>query len=478
MLTKTIAIIGGGLSGTLTALNLLKTATQQTTIYLVEAEPAKMHRGAAYSSALPFQPLNVPASAMSLDPDSPDDFYNWLQENQFAYPDHLKVPVQKTDFIPRFIFGDYVKERLQQAITEANENVKLIPIYAAALSVKRLLPIGDFIVNIATGESIRADKVVLALGNFAPSDVPIPNKVFFKSQFYTSMPWSKSALQGIKPDDALLLIGSSLTMIDLVGSLQKLGHKGKIYVVSRHGMLPQPFDVSTQLYPLKLLPLSPRLTALEIFKFVRSEIRNAEAKGYTWRSVLDALRPHLPDIWQNFNLEEKKRFLRHIKSYWEPHRHRMPASSAALIQQLQQQGKLEIIAARIADLQEFEHQARATIIRKGTTATEHIAVNKVINCTGPQADYNAIPNPLVKQLLAAGMLVPDKLKLGILTTINGTLTDRNNHPVINLYTLGPPRKSMLYESTALREIRQQAKELATELLKHENYFKRLEAQVA
>jgi uncharacterized NAD(P)/FAD-binding protein YdhS len=271
-------------------------------------------------------------------------------------------------------------------------------------------------------------------------------------------------LTGLQPEDALLLIGSSLTMVDLAGSLVAQGHRGKIYVVSRHGLLPQPFDVNTPLYRPFHIPPHISLSALEVFRFIRNEIRTAIAAGYTWRSVLDAMRDEIPTIWQAFSLQEKKRFLRHIRPYWEVHRHRMPASSAILLDALKAQGQLEIIAASILDMQEEEQFARVTIKRSIDTAPYSIQVNRVINCTGPLADYSKIKLPLIQQMLADGLLTPDALRLGLETTSDGTLIGQDNSVVNGLFTLGPPRKGMSYESTALREIRQQAVELSDKLL--------------
>ncbi|MCP2042961.1 FAD/NAD(P)-binding protein [Pontibacter sp. HSC-36F09] len=459
----TIAIIGAGLSGTLTAIHLLKNAASGTTIYLIEPDRYRMHRGVAYSSQLPFQPLNVPASAMSLFADEPLDFFNWLTEHAYLYKRQISLPVRATDFIPRTVFGDYLKARLQEAEAGAAQGVSFVRVYEEALSVSRQGR--GFVVSCSNQCTLSANKVVLAVGNFPPAPLPIPNKSFYKSQRYVASPWSAKGLSGLQQQDPLLLIGSSLTMVDLVGSLQAQGHRGKVYVVSRHGLLPQPFDVSTRPYPNLAIPAVAYSSALSLFRFIREEIKRAEAEGYTWRSVMDALRDDIPVLWQTLPLKEKKTFLRHIRPYWEVHPHRMPASSAGLLQELQEKGQLEVIATAVVDMHETENGARVTIRRRHHKATEEIEVGRVINCTGPQCDYTQVKAPLVQQLLADGMAQPDMLYLGLKTTPGGKLIDTEGKPVRGLFTLGPPRKGMLYESTALREIRQQAKALAYRLIR-------------
>lgn len=461
-----IAIIGGGLSGTLTAIHLLYNIAGNETIYLIEQDRYRMNRGIAYSSQLVFQPLNVPASAMSLFPEQPLDFYNWLTAKQHRYKKHLNHPVSKDDFIPRFIFGDYLKARLEEAEMLASKNVKLVKVYDEAIAVKRTGT--GFRIQLKDHEPIAAKKAVLALGNFEPGTLPISNKAFYQSNKYVASPWSTRGLANLPSDSPLLLIGSSLTMVDLAGSLKAEGHTGKIYVVSRHGLLPQPFDVNTRLFHNPEVTGFPALPLPDLFHLIRKEIKEAELQGYTWRSVLDVMRAHIPDIWQAFSLAEKKQFLRHARPYWETHRHRMPASSAALIKELQMQGRLELIAGTITDMTDNGEMASVTIKQRSQTVTRTISVSRVINCTGPQCDFTKVKLPLVEQLLADGLIKPDELRLGLLTTPEGTLLNEKGIAVEGLYTLGPPRKAMLYESTALREIRQQAKDLAHQLLLHEN----------
>ncbi|MFD2245506.1 FAD/NAD(P)-binding protein [Pontibacter ruber] len=478
MSSKTVTIIGGGLSGTLTAIQLLLKAKSPMTIYLLEQVEKQCFRGVAYSSQLAYQPLNVPAKAMSLFPDKPLDFVDWLQQHQQRYTPQLSIPVSENDFIPRYIFGDYLHARLQEGRQSAAKGIEFSILQAEAIAVEREITTQEkLLVTLADGRSIESDHVVLALGNFAPSDVPIPNMPFYQSKAYAALPWSEEALADLPKEAPVLLIGSSLTMIDLVGTLDKMGHRGKVYVLSRHGMLPQVFDTQTRPYQLPALPLHPHLSILDLFRFVRQEIREAEVLGYSWRSVLDGLREHIPAIWQALPLSEKKRFLRHLRPYWETHRHRMPPRSAELLQQLQDKGQLKIIAADLVDAATTATGAKVYFRPRGTRQVEALEVARVINCTGPTSDFRKVSHPLVQQLLQDELITPDPLYLGLMTAANGTLLRKSGQPISNLYTLGPPRKSMLYESTALREIRQQAKNLAQELVQ-ESFSSQRAVQVA
>ncbi|RNI31061.1 FAD/NAD(P)-binding protein [Rufibacter latericius] len=459
-----IAIIGGGLSGTLTAINLLKVARKKTTIYLLEKEAGKMHRGVAYSSRLPFQPLNVPAYRMSLFPDQPHDFVDWLSENQHLYPTALPQPVSPDDFIPRHIFGDYVTSWLFRAEAGASQNVRLVRFQKEVVALNQRSGTNDFLLELEDGSQLEAQRVVLALGNLAPTNVPISNKAFYQSKHYQTTPWSAEVLEKLPQEASLLLIGSSLTMVDLVGSLIAKGHKGCIYVVSRHGMVPRAYQLGAKPYPVQLAQFQNDLSPLEVLRAVRKEIKKATAEGYTWHSVLDALRDSVPVLWGNFSLKEKKQFLRHVRPYWEVHRHRMPQTSAELLEKLEQKGQLKIIAASLLDIHLENNRAQVQLKERRSHTRHHLEVDLVINCTGPLCDYAKSQEPLVKNLLAQSLICPDELRLGLSAAPDGNLLTPDGVPVENLYTLGPPLKSEFYESTALREIRQQAAALAGLLL--------------
>ena len=88
----------------------------------------------------------------------------------------------------------------------------------------------------------------------------------------------------------------------------------------------------------------------------------------------------------------------------------------------------------------------------------------VINCTGPQSDYTRIENALLKNLFQQKMVRKDVLNMGFDTTVNAELKDAEGKVVEGLYTIGPPMKGVLWEITAVPEIRVQAQNLASGIL--------------
>jgi uncharacterized NAD(P)/FAD-binding protein YdhS len=79
-----------------------------------------------------------------------------------------------------------------------------------------------------------------------------------------------------------------------------------------------------------------------------------------------------------------------------------------------------------------------------------------VNCTGQETDLRRISDPLINNLFAAGLARPGPVGIGLDTTVDGQILDRDGAAVPGLYTLGASRVGTLWESTAIPEIRAQA----------------------
>ncbi|MCB1123736.1 MAG: FAD/NAD(P)-binding protein, partial [Verrucomicrobiae bacterium] len=73
-----IAIIGGGFSGTMTLVNLLRLTKDPLKLVLIN-QKGLPGRGIAYGTRRPEHLLNVAARNMSAFPDLPDHFLQWLR---------------------------------------------------------------------------------------------------------------------------------------------------------------------------------------------------------------------------------------------------------------------------------------------------------------------------------------------------------------------------------------------------------------
>lgn len=448
----TVAIIGAGFSGSLTAAHLLR-APGPRRILLVD-RTSRFARGVAYSTRCPAHVLNVPAGRMSAFEDDPDHFLRWAKDRNAA--------TVGGSFLPRMLYGEYLEWTLDQAERAAPPGVGLERIAAAAVHidpVSRRLTLSD-------GRILTPDHTVLALGNFPPRDPPIASPRFYSSSRYIRDPWAADRLGVITPDEPLLLIGTGLTMIDIALEIAERGHRGPIFAMSRRGLLPQPHrSPAKPHHPAPPTDLdSWRPTALGYLRALRREIERSARRGIDWREVVTSIRHDTPRLWNALSEPERRRFLLRLRAFWEVHRHRAAPQATAAITALLRSGRLKIAAARLQDLREDGDAVRATILRRGGPVPETLSFSRVINCTGPDTDLARIDDPLIGSLRAAGAIVPDPLGLGARTDEHGALLDSRERPSPHLYLCGPLRKAQLWENTAVPELRIETATLAKRLL--------------
>lgn len=461
---KTIAIIGGGFSGTMVAVHLLRRATYPLSIKLVERRP-EVGQGIAYSTPMDSHLLNVPAAKMSAFPDEPDHFLRWLKHHAQSNEDK-KDSDTATRFMPRRLYRDYIQSVFREAVVNAAPMVHLERITAEAIALK---PSGEeAMVFLDTGDSLYADRVVLALGNFA-SSVPAPLKDLTdrpQSRSYVREAWSGEATRNLPIDAPVLLVGTGLTMADMVVTLRENGHQGQIYAVSRHGLLPQchlsPDQAQSDYPPFLEADITPR-SIRALLRRVRQEVQTAVEQEQDWRSVIDALRPITQELWQNLPLIEQKRFLRHVKSYWEVHRHRIAQEIAAVLDQAMECNQLIDYAGRIQTCQDLGDRVAVTIRHRGTDQQTVLHVERIINCTGATGHYDRLEHPLINSLQKHQLIQPGML-MGIETASTGAVLNAKGNGSNWLYTIGTARKGTLWETTAVPELRIQAQELSQTLL--------------
>jgi uncharacterized NAD(P)/FAD-binding protein YdhS len=448
-----VAVIGGGASGTLVAAQLLRQARRPLRVLLFE-RMSEVGRGVAYGTRCLEHLLNVPAGRMGAFPEEPEHFLTWVRRRDHA-------PVQAGDFLPRRTYGDYLRAVLDELKANAAVGVELEEIKAEVLDIEgqergvRL--------RCGGGQGYSVDRVVLAIGNL-PGEYPIRAMLpVYRTPYYVHVPWTPGVLTGIPPQADVLLVGAGLTSIDLAIELQARGHTGVIHALSRRGLLPQEHRLAPA-YPDFLAGKSLPATVRAFSQRVRKEVRHAAASGIDWRPVLDALRPHSQAAWRNFNGEERARFMRHLRPFWEIHRHRVAPAVAARITAMRESGQLRFYAGRLSALTERADGVEAKFRLRGTTQVRGLRVARIINCTGPRTDYSKYQHPLLLNLLANGLIDHDPLALGIRATPAGEVLDHTGRVVDWLYTIGAPLKGDLWECTALPEIRAQARTLAENLL--------------
>ncbi|AZD47944.1 FAD/NAD(P)-binding protein [Pseudomonas chlororaphis] len=457
-----VLIVGGGLSGALLAAQLLRLPGRRQ-VRVIEPR-SELGRGEAYSAVELGHTLNGNAARMSVDPDNADDLTQWLSDyiagGGWPESDRQSVPVSEL-FAPRGIFGLYVQQRLAEAqaigalqgSTVAHVRAEAVDLQADAEGA--WLTLDD-------GQRLRGAFAVLATGMFPAARTPQTESSGLNAAALD--PWDVAAMSRLDPQATVLIIGSGLTMVDAVVSLEQAGHRGPIEVFSRHGLLPhvrrQPpawVDFLAEDPGIR----SPR----QLLHELRRQCRQALADGVDWQAPLDTVRAHIGRLWSQATDGQRRQFVRHVRPWWESHHHRSPPLSAELVARLHGEGRLRIHAASFKGLEpSADGRLAIGIRRRGETQTTWVAGDALINSSGIEYDWRRVARPLPQQLLARGLIQPGPLALGIRADAGGAVVDAQGQVASRLFAMGPPLRGMWWESTAVTDVASQAKALAARLV--------------
>jgi uncharacterized NAD(P)/FAD-binding protein YdhS len=445
-----ITVVGGGFAGTALVLQLRRQpALAAAEIHIIEPREVP-GPGLAYTARRPEYLLNVRSGGLSLYPEEPNHFADWLK----TQPESAAgVP----EFASRAAYGRYLRDELAKELATAAVHWHHTRAVAAPL-----LPDGRRAVHLADGTTIRSDAVVLALGNFPPPPPTGPDQCYLHHPGYHADPWAVGNLRRIGPDEDVLLIGSGLTAVDVLLALRQDGHRAPITVVARHGRWPSAHGPVTAAYPTFYPELAPETTVTGVVAVYKRHLKAAAAQGLDWRPVLDSLRPDLGRIWAAWPLAEQRRFLQHLASFWAVARHRSPPRNAEAVAALTAAGLVQLHIGTVREILPHGQQLRVGMRTHGLNTCWRTA-DHVISCAGPLLNYARITDPLVVSLRTAGDLTPDPLHLGLLTDAHGALLGADGGASPSLFTLGPSRRPAYFESTAVPELRQQAAALAAHM---------------
>lgn len=440
-----VAIVGSGFSAAAIAVNLLETLPASQTIAVIGTKEA-FGRGVAYGTARDCHRLNVPAGRMSLYVDRPDHLVDWLSREGHGY--------SAEDFVPRRLYGCYVQDSLADALQRTDNRARMCFVDIEAVSCTTT-PTGSYSFGLSGGQRLEAAQAILCMGTTA-AGFPVPQGAIDATirDRVIANPWADPWLDTIADDDDIFILGSGLTMVDQVLALDESGHRGKIHVLSRRGLLPQ----------AHIVPRAPALEAsllpgtLELSTMLR-QLRVRAAQTDDWRSVIDGLRPLTQTLWQQMTDLQRERFLRHAVAMWNIHRHRMAPDIAARIETLRASGKLVIHKGWLRQICAAEAGVAVAYECRDSRNLRQLSVSKVINCTG--LERCAIGRlPLLADMAGQGLLAGDHLGLGVAVNEQSEILGNDGERQVGLYAVGPMTIGRFWEIFAVPDIRVQARKIA------------------
>ena len=391
--------------------------------------------GVAYSTRDPAHVLNVRAEVMSAWPEDLDHFVRLVEEEGGT----------RHDFVQRRQFGRYLKAILEEG--EATGRLRLVEQQAVSVDS------GDesWTVSVENGETIEASGLVLAIGNQPPEPLPFGHG----NPRVINNPWGTESLAAVDnlaaSHEDVLLVGTGLTMVDAVLSLDAAGHRGRIVGLSRRGLIPRGHAEFTPA-PVEAEDV-PQGKVRALWRWLRH--RGAQVG---WRAAIDALRPHSQLLWQGLPVGEQKRFARHARPWWDVHRHRIAPEVAQQLHEMVAEGRLEIVAGRIQSVEDDGDALAVAYRRRGSSRVVEARFAYMINCTGPLGTISRTRDPMLRGMLADGLARPDQLGIALDVDERSRVVGAER-----AWAMGPLTKGRYWEIIAVPDIRYQAAAVAADI---------------
>jgi uncharacterized NAD(P)/FAD-binding protein YdhS len=435
-----VAVIGGGLSATALACVLAEHASPAHRIAFFNR--GDLGPGTAYAPQSASLLMNGPIRAMSAVPGDERHLARYL------------VDEADDALICRARYGAYLRATSANALAQhrgmRHERAEVVDIERTDLGYR---------LTDDAGRRYDARAVVLALGNLPPNDRFLPESVR-RHPGYAGDPWTAD-IAHFDPAAEVIVIGSRLTAMDTIALFDECAFRGRIHVVSRHGLLPLVEDASIRGVDPATLDLDTR-TPYTMLRSLRRAVANFPGD---WRAVIESLRSITPTIWSGWNDRERKRFLRHAQSMWAIHRYRVPPATHAAFARMHAEGRIAIHRGHVRG---GTANARGITLQLATPeGTLDLHASYVVNCTGPNANLHSVSHPFVRNALARGVMRPDPLALGVDATDDFRVLDGSGELQPQLFAIGPLLRGRWYETTAVNEIRRHSVDIVREILRQE-----------
>lgn len=388
-----VVIVGGGAAAIIAAVHLFADADALPHgglhVHLVERD-AGFGPGLPYRTEHPRHTVNNFAERLSAVHGDPGHLIRWCAGRG--------LDLGARSFPSRRLYGEYLASVL--ASIEVPADSALLRTQGEVVDLEPAESRG-WRVRLAGGETIEADRVVLALGTPPPHPMPHLERL---GRHYLADPWSAELPDRLDGVRRVLFLGTGLTMVDVAAQVHELAPRAELVAASRHGELPRAHLVEP-------------------------------TDGTDWRDAVDAVRAFANQLWQGLSPDDQGRFATAYARRWDTHRHRMSPAMASHIAGLQSRGSLVVRTIDQVAPADFD---------------------LVVNCTG----FRPVPsrgwNPLVDALLARGLLRANRLGLGVDLVQPGHPVGSDGEVIDTLFWLGAARKGLEWEVSAIPDLREQA----------------------
>ncbi|WP_224405027.1 FAD/NAD(P)-binding protein [Afifella sp. IM 167] len=457
-----LAIVGGGLSGASVALHLARAPLGESVEAVIFEPRPEIGRGLAYSTYDPAHRVNVPSHRMLVFSDERMAFTDWLLARGEMERDTAMADPNGDLYPARHLFGEFVCERVRGA-REAGGALSILHRRERALRIEERAD--AILVHGEKGEPLEADYLVFLASHAVPSTAWSGGALDAHPGFVAD-PWSPDALDAIGAHEAVAIVGTGLTMSDMVAGLERRGHQGPIVAVSRHGLLPLGQDGFEPVFDF-LEDRTPPASLAAFLSLLAERRRAALAAGHAWQDLANALRRDLPALWQALPPEARRKLARRLRVYWDVHRFRIAPQTGATLARLLARGQLSVGAGHVEGV-EAPAGERIALRVSGNSGTRTILADRVINCTGPDTRIAHSGNSALRSLFSGGLARPDLLGIGLDVTPEGFLVRADGRVNPRMLASGPLTRGTFAETVGLPEVTERAAAVAGEIARKIN----------
>jgi uncharacterized NAD(P)/FAD-binding protein YdhS len=442
--------------------------------------------GVPYDSNETCYRINLKKEVMEPIPGETGSFSSWVNSTQ---------ELKNTDFPPRHYFGRYLESsahlmqqeaaKLGLKITFLTEHdvVDIKPLENAQFEIHALYK------NLPTIHIF--NEIILSL-----SHLPTSNFTHLIGQAgYQHNPWASHSYDAFDSNDAICILGSKLTAIDIALKLQEMKHQGTIYMVSRSGLLPtikgetssyvlhylipENFRklVANDALPIKLGMLISlleqelshylgRIFTIDTFiqhavkrspiERIDQEINKIEAGYSDWQKILSVFYQCISRMWPLLSVDDQRLFNAQYSRLFMTYLCSVPLESAYKIQAMLVSGQLQVLKDFSAI--DFENSSYRIEFKSGGP----IFTNNVINATGSGTDLTQVP--LLKNMLKSGLI--SKHELGGIRVNSRTLQviDKTGVMSPHIYAMGDLVKGACFTIVEVGRVAEQAKTIIQNIL--------------
>ncbi|MEY4495651.1 MAG: hypothetical protein RL744_715 [Pseudomonadota bacterium] len=496
-----IAIIGCGASGVATLASLIeyiKNSNYQKYKINIFEKNSNFGSGLAYQCDSDDLLMNMVSSTTSIFENRETDFWEWVVDKGHQMGSGQVMSgsgVSPDGYISRQFFGLYLKDRLQDAISDAKKiNVSVELENHEVIDIK----CGNqyFEVTDCAERVNRFDYVILCIGNIEPHDI---FKLRGRSRYVNNPYPTNRYAMGIGRNDSVGIIGGQLTAADIAVVLARQGHTGPIHFFTRGSNHPL-VRCSKEKFELIHFNLK-NLEAIKSRQFGEISLRQALRlarkdfirAGVKWNKFFNPAQHSYEDWirhllsngdmyaeWQHFavasdavignywdalSTSSKRIFMHKYHRLWMSKRVPLPVHTYLKIYSLLKAGILNH-QTPLLSIEARASNKFIALISKIDSSDDQIQIecDWIINATGParSIDVNS-GSTLLNNLMKSGLIMVNPFG-GIQVDYETSMVKSGEDKVENFYAIGHLTSGTYYFVSSLDMVSMGAKRVARDLV--------------